>query len=85
MSERKHSHYFKNVENLSTIDVYRVIELFGITDPCIAHALKKLAVTGGRGSKSIEQDVQDVIDTLIRWKEMRLEDGNYENKQTIWP
>jgi hypothetical protein len=78
MTERKHSHYFKSVEGYDTIDVYRVIELFGITDPCIAHALKKLAVTGGRGSKSIERDVQDVIDTLTRWQEMRREDGKTE-------
>jgi hypothetical protein len=34
----------------------------------------KLLVTGGRGFKDIDHDIQDVIDTLVRWQEMRKED-----------
>lgn len=71
----KHNHYVKDVSTLIKLDVYRLIQLYGITDPCFQHALKKLLVTGGRGHKPVEKDVQDVIDTLERWKEMRKEDG----------
>lgn len=71
----KHSHYFKDVIHLSTIDVYRVLELFNVTDHTLGHAIKKLLVAGGRGHKDIDVDVQDAIDTLERWKAMRLEDG----------
>lgn len=70
----KHSHYKKEVSGLSMIDVYRVLDLFGVTDPCIQHACKKLLVTGNRGHKNTDQDIQDAIDTLERWKEMRAED-----------
>lgn len=71
---KKHSHYFKDVSHLNEIDVYRVIELFGVVDPCLAHALKKLLVTGGRdGNKSKEQDVRDVIASCNRWLEMQAE------------
>lgn len=71
-----HSHYFKDVSKLQMIDVYRVSTLFGVTDPCIQHAIKKLLVPGGRGAgKDIERDVQEAIDSLERWKAMRKEDA----------
>ena len=70
----KHSHYFKSVEGLKFIDVYRVLQLFNVTDPCIQHAVKKLLVAGGRGAgKDINQDIQESIDTLVRWQEMQTE------------
>ena len=80
MTTQKHSHYFKTVAHLDTVDVYRVLELFGVTDPCIQHATKKLLVAGGRGGKSQHQDIQEAIDTLERWKAMRLEDERQD-----WP
>ena len=74
-SDRKHSHYFKDVSRLDSIDVYRVLQLFGVTDPCLQHAIKKLLVAGGRGHKDIDSDVSEAIDTLERWVEMREEDA----------
>lgn len=79
MAEPKHSHYKKNVAGLSMIDVYRVLDLFGVTDPCIQHAAKKLLATGLRGHKDAARDIQDAIDTLERWKEMRAEDRQRQN------
>lgn len=73
---KKHSHYFKDVSKLKTIDVYRVLELFNVTDPCLQHAIKKLLVAGGRGAgKSIDKDVQEAIDTLLRYQAMKREDN----------
>ena len=71
-----HSHYFKDVSKLVAIDVYRVLELFEVVDPAIQHAVKKLLCAGGRGAKTMPQDVQEAIDSLNRWKEMRKEDAN---------
>ena len=71
----KHGHYFKDVAHLNSIDVYRVLELFNVTNPSIAHATKKLLVAGGRGAgKSIDKDIQEAIDSLVRWQAMRNED-----------
>ena len=79
----KHSHYFKPVIGLSHIDVYRVLELYNVTDPCIQHAVKKLLVAGGRGAgKDIGQDIQEAIDTLERWMAMREEDQNASGDQS---
>lgn len=71
----KHSHYHKDVSHLNTIDVYRVIELWEVTSPSLQHALKKILVPGGRGAgKDMAKDVQEAIDSLIRWQEMQVED-----------
>lgn len=73
---RIHNHYFKDVAHLQVVDVYRVLQLFNVADPCIQHAVKKLLVAGGRGAgKDIRQDVQEAIDTMERWKEMQTENG----------
>ena len=66
----KHSHYFKDVSKLDKIDVYSVLALFEVTDPCIQHALKKLLCTGKRGHKDFNKDVQDAIDSLVRCQEL---------------
>lgn len=73
---RKHNHYFKPVAGLEHVDVYRVLALFTVTDPCLQHAVKKLLVAGGRGGgKDISRDIQEAVDTLKRWQEMRAEEG----------
>ncbi len=76
MSEQKHNHYFKDVTHLKTIDVYRVLDLFGVSNPCIQHAVKKLLSSGQRGVKDTRQDVQEAITSLVRYLEMQTEDEN---------
>lgn len=72
----KHSHYKRDVQHLDTIDVYRVLQLFGVTDACIQHAIKKLLCAGQRGAKTQDQDIQEAIDTLHRYQEMQKEDAD---------
>lgn len=75
-AKAKNLHYYKDVSKLHTIDIYRVLHLFGVTDPCLQHAVKKLLVTGGRsGGKDAAKDVREAIYSLQRWEEMRAEDG----------
>ena len=71
---REFNHYFKDVRHLETVDVYRVLKMFNVTDPCIQHAVKKLLVAGGRGSKDQSKDVGEAIVSLQRWMEMSTED-----------
>lgn len=80
--KEKHNHYYKECP-YENIDVYRVIDIFKITDPCIQHAVKKLLVAGGRGHKNIDKDIQDVIDTCIRWQEMRKEDSVIDTRKEV--
>ena len=71
---RPHSHYFKNVSHLSEIDVYRVLALFTVTNPCIQHAAKKLLCAGGRGAKDFEKDLREARDSIERALQMLAED-----------
>ena len=82
-----HEHYFKPIPPGATrIDVYRVLTMFGVTDPCIQHAVKKLLVAGGRGAgKSIDKDVQEAIDSLARWMAMRDEEGAASAGFSVYP
>lgn len=75
MSEQNHDHYFKDVTHLKTIDVYRVLDLFGVSNPCVQHAVKKLLCSGQRGVKDTRQDVQEAITSLVRYLEMQTEDA----------
>lgn len=69
-------HYYRDVSHLKKIDIYRVLDLFGVTDPAIAHAIKKLLCPGLRGAKPAEQDIREAIDSLNRKLQMLAEDCN---------
>lgn len=74
MSE-KYGAYFKGVEHLKVVDVYRVLNLFSVDDHALGHAAKKLLLSGARtGGKTLEQDITEARDTLNRWLEMQAED-----------
>jgi hypothetical protein len=73
-----HSHYFKDVSKLQKIDIYRVLDLYNVTESAIAHAAKKILVSGGRGSKDQYKDIREAIDSLERWCDMYIEDKQNE-------
>ena len=81
MSAEKYPHYFKDVRHLDAIDVYRIIELFEITDPCLQHALKKVLAAGKRGAKNKEKDVNEALDSLNRWVAMQFENSKKVESQ----
>tara|TARA_R110000782_G_scaffold270483_1_gene371820 strand:- start:26872 stop:27621 length:750 start_codon:yes stop_codon:yes gene_type:complete len=72
----KHSHYFKDVSNLDTIDVYRICDLCEVNDSSGAtqHAVKKLLCAGQRGAKDKRKDLEEARDTIIRKLAMMDED-----------
>lgn len=70
---KEYNHYYKKVP-YEYVDIYRVLELFNVTDPAIQHAIKKLLVAGGRGHKDIEKDIKEAIASLHRRIEMWEED-----------
>lgn len=46
-----------------TVDVYRVLSAFEVTDPALQHLIKKALCAGLRGHKDTEQDLQDIVDS----------------------
>ena len=81
MTTAKHSHYFHDVSHLQQVDIYRMLQLLDIADPALQHAFKKVAAAGKRGAKSAAQDVQEAIDSLVRWQAMAAEDAVMQARQ----
>lgn len=71
-----HDHYFKDVRHLKSIDIYRILKLYNVTDPCVQHAVKKLLCSGQRGAKDATQDIKEAFDSLGRALAMAAEDTN---------
>ena len=67
------NHYARTFRGVE-IDVYRILKLYGITDPAVAHALKKLLRFGSGQHKSRRQDIAEAIQSLQRWQAMEDED-----------
>ncbi len=56
------------------LDPYRIMKIYGVTDSCQDHALKKLLRVHVKSHKSKKQEIKEVIDTLTRWQQMLEED-----------
>lgn len=55
-------------------DTYRLAEVVGIKSHPQFHAFKKI-IRAGQSVKPLEQDIDEAIACLRRWKEMIQEDG----------
>lgn len=60
-------HYFREVPlNTTHVDVYWVLKVWEVTDPCIQHAVKKLLAAGRRGAKNVEKDLTEAFEAVKR-------------------
>ncbi len=66
----------------TSFDFYRLCEILGISHHAQAHALKKI-IRAGRSIKSTEQDIDETIAALLRWKEMIREDRQNGNSPKV--
>lgn len=56
---------------VTTVDVYRVLDAFGVSDPATQDAIKKMLRTGLRGHKYYLTDLNDSIELLEKAVELR--------------
>lgn len=59
--------YQKDVSGLDVIDVYKIADLYGITDNRQFHALKKILCAGTRGAKGKRQDMEEAKQSIQDW------------------
>ena len=73
ISKKRHrittSKYTKTIHGVS-VDVYDVLQAWGVSNPALQHLIKKALQCGRRGHKDNAQDLQDIIDSAIRAKEL---------------
>jgi len=70
IDDEPHGHYKKDASHLKIIDVYDILKLFNVTDPCLQHLIKKALCAGERGHKDRAEDLQDILDTAQRAVEL---------------
>lgn len=63
------------------VDVYDVLEAYGVTCPSLAHALKKLLLPGQRGSKGFEKDMREGINSVEQ--AILLQKWRVDDEQTL--
>ena len=68
-----YNYFYKGIK----LDPYRILKIYDITNPAQSHAIKKL-LRAGEAHKDLKADINETIDTLIRWKEMIEEDSENE-------
>lgn len=56
----------------ATIDVYSVLQAFEVQNSALQHLIKKALCAGIRGHKNKEQDLQDIIDSAVRAKQLEI-------------
>ena len=67
--------YIVDISKYNKLDIYRILSLYNVTNPCLQHAIKKLLCAGKRGSKNFLQDCNEAILSLQRLLEMQGEDN----------
>jgi len=71
MKKNKYDRTIKGKDGNECIaDVYDVLEAFNVTNSALAHLIKKALCVGIRGHKDKSTDLQDIIDSAIRAKEL---------------
>ena len=68
---------------VTTVDVYRVLDAFGVYDPATQHAVKKMLCMGLRGHKDYLTDLNDSIDSLQKAKELYGQKMIHESSKSI--
>lgn len=67
--------YIVDISKYNKLDIYRILSLYNVTDPCLQHSIKKLLCAGKRGVKNQIQDINEAILSLKRFVEMQGEDN----------
>jgi len=59
-----------NGDKCITVDVYSVLAAFEVTNPALQHLIKKALCAGLRGHKNELTDMDDIIESAYRAKDM---------------
>lgn len=73
-------HYKEQIEKASSkyhvaikgawVDAYDILKAFNVTNPALAHLIKKALKPGERGHKDLATDMNDIVDSAVRAREL---------------
>ena len=75
MQNNNNNPYIVDISKYNKLDIYRILKLYEVSDPCLQHAIKKLLCAGKRGVKNQTQDINEAMQSLKRFLEMQGEDN----------
>ncbi len=70
MESPKTSKYKKQILPGIFVDVYDVLDAWNVTNPALAHLIKKALQPGARGHKDLLEDLDDIIVSAIRARDV---------------
>ena len=75
MQNNNNNPYIVDISKYNKLDIYRILSLYDVTDPCLQHSIKKLLCAEKRGVKNQTQDINEAMQSLKRFLEMQGEDN----------
>lgn len=64
------SKYHREIKPGVFVDCYDVLKAWNVTNPALQHLLKKALQPGARGHKTLVQDLDDIVASAIRAREL---------------
>lgn len=64
------SKYHREIRPGVHVDVYDVLRAWGVTNPALQHLIKKALQPGARGHKTLHQDLDDIVASAVRAREL---------------
>lgn len=68
--EGVHSKYHREIKPGVWVDVYDVLHAWRVQNPALQHLIKKALQPGERGHKTREQDMNDIVASALRAREL---------------
>jgi len=69
-AQEQHSKYHREIKPGVWVDCYDVLQAWAVTNPALQHLIKKALQPGERGHKDLETDMNDIIASAKRAKEL---------------
>ena len=64
------SKYHREIKPGVWVDVYDVLQAWGVRNPALQHLIKKALAPGERGHKTLDQDMADIVASAERAREL---------------
>ena len=62
--------YHREIKPGVFVDVYDVLKAWDVKNPALQHLIKKALQPGERGHKDLQQDLDDIVASALRAKEL---------------
>ncbi|EOV2798911.1 hypothetical protein [Salmonella enterica] len=62
--------YHREIKPGVFVDVYDVLKAWDVRNPALQHLIKKALAVGQRGHKDAAEDLQDIVDSALRAREL---------------